>query len=214
MVRDYLLAAAPLARRAPAFPFFAACLAAVGGCGSILGINDGLPDPDAGADVISPGDDADGSTDAANDGILGDGGPCKPGSVQCLGNAIQSCDTSGKWQTMTSCSGTTPVCLDAGCVACAPGSTQCASGGVQTCGASGTWGGTVDCTDQACVSGKCTGVCAPNQDQCSGNSVQTCDTSGVWQTTSSCPDQTCVDGKCTGACAPGQVMCGSDEMSV
>jgi hypothetical protein len=56
-----------------------------------------------------------GSTSSSGSGggsDSGGGGECVPGSRQCAGNATQTCDSSGEWQTGTTC----PVaCCDGAC---------------------------------------------------------------------------------------------------
>ncbi len=135
-------------------------------------------------------------------------GACAPGQTQCLGNLVQSCDAKGQWQTQTTCSGSTPACLNSTCVQCAPGAVQCVSGGAgtQTCTSGGAWGATVDCKNQTCFNGACTGSCAPGQTQCSGNSVQTCGPTGTFQGGTPCaqPTPSCVSG----ACACSESTCG------
>src|SRR5882672_9341310 len=44
---------------------------------------------------------------------------------------------------------------------CSSGTTQCDGNAVQVCDAAGQWGAPMDCGNQACVSGGCSGVCAP-----------------------------------------------------
>ena len=93
---------------------------------------------------------------------------------------------------------------------CSSGTTQCVGNGVEAC-SGGQWGTPMDCGNQACVSGGCSGVCAPNSTQCSGNGVQTCNASGNWGTSVVCTSQACVvtsgTASCQGACTPGAPQC-------
>ena len=101
---------------------------------------------------------------------------------------------------MTPCNGTTPVCLNGGCVTCIPATTQCSGNGVQTCGSDGAWGAALACSaSTTCVFGECTGVCGPGQTTCSGTTPQACDASGHWQGGPACSGATpyCSQGSCT-----------------
>jgi hypothetical protein len=122
-------------------------------------------------------------------------GSCAPGETQCSGNLIQTCN-DGTWQTETTCSGTTPICLNSTCVACSPTTTQCVGNSAQTCSAAGSWETAVPCTNQTCISGACTGSCAPGQTQCSGNTPQSCNASGGWASGTACTSSPCVAGAC------------------
>ncbi len=88
----------------------------------------------------------------------------------------------------SSCSGTTPACLNGNCVPCAPMTTECTSDTqVETCGADGHWGLPTTCAD-ACVGtvgvvgGNCGGVCVPASTKCaaSGTAFDTCAMDGSW----------------------------------
>ena len=69
----------------------------------------------------------------------------------------------------------------------------------------------INCTNQACISGVCTGLCEPLHTKCSGNGVQTCDSSGQWQVAVDCTNQACVAGACTGECVPTTRQCGLSQ---
>ena len=125
-------------------------------------------------------------------------GSCTPGSTQCSGNGVQTCDAMGSWGSATSC-GATATCVSTGasmaqCAgSCASGSTTCGGdNGVQTCTSSGTWGDAVACVNSTCVDGSCLGTCAPLQTSCSDNAVLTCAMRGAWGTPLPCGNQTCV----------------------
>jgi hypothetical protein len=60
------------------------------------------------------------------------------------------------------------------------------------------------CTNQACVSGACTGVCTPNAAQCTDDvHFELCQPDGIWSAPDAytCPDA-CVDNQCQGVCVP------------
>jgi alpha-tubulin suppressor-like RCC1 family protein len=133
-------------------------------------------------------------------------GVCTPGTLQCSGNGVQTCDANGSWTAPAQC--INQACVVGACVGtCAPGSTKCSGNGLSTCDATGTWSAPVNCAGQACVSGTCVGVCEPGTKQCSGNGVQICSASGAWLPPANCINQTCVAGACAGVCAPGQTKC-------
>jgi hypothetical protein len=52
----------------------------------------------------------------------------------------------------------------------------------------------MDCVDQACVSGACSGVCDPEEERCSSNTPQECSDTGAWGNKSAqcaSPDNIC-----------------------
>src|SRR5258708_114908 len=82
-------------------------------------------------------------------------GTCTPATTRCMGNGVQTCDTSGNWSTASAC---TEYCLNGSCAkfaSCDAG----AAGANTSCGlAAGDAGdaGTVDC----CSSGEVPGTTA------------------------------------------------------
>ncbi len=102
---------------------------------------------------------------------------CVPGTVECSGNAVQSCDGCGQWQPAAPCSSQT--CVAGACSGvCAPGQTNPVSCGncgtdTQLCGPTGTWLSSGSCLGQ--------GPCTPNSTQaCGMNASQTCTAMCAW----------------------------------
>jgi len=73
------------------------------------------------------------------------GGECDPGDERCYDDTVETCDETGNWTTTTTCSDTTPVCLEQGgvpkCVECTPRTTMCHPNANQvlTCTNDGAW---------------------------------------------------------------------------
>lgn len=167
---------------------------------------------EAGPVVCSDGGVACGSTCCTDQTCVGGScqGVCAPGQTQCQGNVAQNCSSAGRWQTATTCSGTTPICTNGACVECTVGAVQCATdggNGIQTCATGGTWGAPVACTGQTCVNGVCTGACAPGQTVCQSGGATSCTAAGQWGTPTSCSPGICSNGQCTGNCTPGNKQC-------
>jgi hypothetical protein len=129
---------------------------------------------------------------------------CVPGTAQCAGNGVETCQPDGTPGAAVPCVNQT--CVNGKCQGiCAPGQTQCEGNGVKSCQPDGSWGAPASCGNQACVNGQCQGVCAPGQTTCSGQQPQVCDTTGHWQDNGpACNHQTCIAGSCQGICAPGE----------
>ncbi|MGD0526489.1 MAG: hypothetical protein ABSE49_15180 [Polyangiaceae bacterium] len=133
---------------------------------------------------------------------------CTPGAVGCAGNSSEICGSTGAWGGTIDCTPANQTCVAGACTgACAPNQTQCAAGdagagddagsgnAVQTCTSTGTWGTPIDCVNETCISGQCTGACAPGQTECSGNGVQTCN-NGTYGSPVDCGSLSCFDGQC------------------
>ena len=131
-------------------------------------------------------------------------GSCAPGTTQCSGNGIQTCDAGGQWGDPAAC-GAGATCVGKGGAAqcsgsCAAGATLCGgSNGVQTCSAEGTWGEPIPCINQTCNDGVCQGSCSPGQASCAGNVLVTCAIGGQYGSPIDCTaqgdaGQTCVSG--------------------
>src|SRR6202012_433489 len=85
-------------------------------------------------------------------------GVCSQDQTQCSGNVVQGCSPMGAWQSMATCSGALPVCLNGACVQCARASLQCVANSFEECDSEGSWGPLTACVNQTCVGGLCTGV--------------------------------------------------------
>jgi len=158
---------------------------------------------------------------------LGDacGGVCKPGSRSCDEDdtALKLlCNAEGQWDSDGACS--VGQCEDGACSACTGDETQCTtdSTAFQTCDGS-TYGEPVECKDQICLGGKCTGECRPAlngkdpQRRCAegkpSTQLETCGADGTFGSASAC-NFVCVAGSdpgrndsCGGVCKPGEKRC-------
>jgi hypothetical protein len=165
-------------------------------------------------------------------------GVCAYGTRSCEPDGGESACTGTKGPQARDCnSGADNDCdgkPDSSECACDPPASQCTGNAAQQCQQDGTWGTPVDCTNQTCIAGICTGACAAGQTTCTSDStgVQTCTSSGTWGTPAACVNQTCSasdaaggdggtgaapDGSadsgadahaaCGGVCAPGQTRC-------
>jgi formylglycine-generating enzyme len=128
---------------------------------------------------VSPGDDA-GEASAAT------GAACAPGTAQCSGNAVQTCDGAGEWGIAAACPASAPFCNGPGaCGSCEDRSTRCAFNAVQTC-IMGAWSPAVSCppANPSCGAGTCgqppsCQVTAPGTTQCGATSESCCTSEGV-----------------------------------
>lgn len=151
------------------------------------------------------------------------GGACKakvcvPGSGQCAGGKLQTCDGLGLgWSAGVACKDG-EVCLKDACVAsnCSAGQSKCAGNAVESCGADGQWKSAACPSSHTCVSANGTPqckplICTPNSKTCQGNAVTTCDASGTAKTLgAACPSpSTCQDGACVTPplCKAGAASC-------
>ena len=172
-----------------------------------------------GSDASDTGPDGTGPEASAADAGVGAvgvlGSSCSsPGTLACGGYAqkVTLICSGGVWTYTSTCpSGqncdSTPgsnqgtcAMLDPPCTSVSPGTSVCGSSTtVVQCGPDLVSHSPVQtCTNQACVSGACTGVCTPGATQCSGNGVETCSSSGQWGSTVACPSTTpsCNAGVC------------------
>ena len=117
---------------------------------------DGATSSTDGAAVdASEGGEGGGATDASSaDGAsTGDGatqGPCTAGAVQCSGDLVESCNSSGTaWLYEATCPDTCSGGLCTG--ACTPGATRCNGSSIETCNAGGTaYAVTASCAATSC----------------------------------------------------------------
>jgi formylglycine-generating enzyme len=70
-------------------------------------------------------------------------GECKPGDKQCSGTSVQTCQSSGEWDTGAACPSSAPLCQNAQCVgrSCDGVAPTCGPSGNATCCASSLVGG-------------------------------------------------------------------------
>jgi len=116
------------------------------------------------------------------------GGVCTPGSTQCSGNYVETCDASGQWQSATS---ECPyVCQSGACTGtCVPGTVECVGqDATRTCNAGGQWDPDEACPVPAnshatCSAGICGSACNAGYADC-GGAADGCET--TLGTTSDC----------------------------
>ena len=146
---------------------------------------------------------------AAGQGGQGGAPICAPGTTQCSGLDVETCNQDGSaWATTSTCPF---VCSAGACTGvCSPSSTKCDGLTPQTCNNQGQWDNGSPCPF-VCTAGACTGSCTPNAVQCNGNTVQTCNGQGTWDNTQLCP-YVCSNGACTGVCVPGATQCSGDTV--
>ncbi len=183
----------------PAALLGAAVLA--GGCQLLVGLDPVRLAPDGGAGACDPA-----CPFVCSAGVCT--GMCVPGATQCNGDAPQTCDATGTWQSGAACP---KVCSAGACAGkCIPGSMQCSDRTPQTCDATGRWVSGTTCA-HLCQAGACAGVCDPGDARCQGDVPQMCDATGQWQSGTACPF-VCSAGGCAGKCAPGDTRkCGSAD---
>ena len=120
---------------------------------------------------------------------------CSPGSAVCSGNGVLTCNASGQYDPVASCSGGTPYCnaANATCVQCTSAGqcSQPANSCLQAtctgnaCGIANKADGSACTTGSdagTCSAGNCR-VCMTGATRCKAgvtNTVQTCDTNGQW----------------------------------
>jgi hypothetical protein len=130
---------------------------------------------------------------------------CAVGQTQCSGNVQQVCnaDRTG-WTDVTTCAGTTPVCL--------------AASGVCGCSRSADCNGTP--ATPVCTGGQCVAAtCAQGQYQCNGNTLQICNAArNGWDDVAPCTTSQLCDatgGTCKPAiCAQGQYQCSGNALQI
>ena len=152
--------------------------------------------------------------DSASESL--DGG-CTGSQVRCSDAQPQAC-ANGTWiDNGAACAGPLPFCLAGACVPCRAGMTRCDYDLVESCvESSGQWTGSgLECLDQACIAGACTGVCWPGRTSCADGGVATCLATGTWSAPTACAcggscsntDSLVFMGACSGCCAPGSRQC-------
>jgi hypothetical protein len=137
------------------------------------------------------------------------GGVCVPGAGRCDLDVPARCDVTGTWIPETACAGTTPLCLDGGCVECSPLAIDCDGKDRRACSKNGVWQVEETCPF-VCTDGACVGVCEPGTATCDGNTPQRCDETGAWiPATEECAFG-CAEGECVGECREGTLRCFGD----
>ncbi len=126
---------------------------------------------------------------------------CAPGSAECVGSTPRACDSSGRWKTLTACSGSTPVCKSGVCTAfCLSGEHRCSGDTLEKCNSTGTAFETVKtCSVGLCdAAGKECDECKPGEKSCSGTIPRLCDSTGHWTSMTACSGSTpyCDAGSC------------------
>lgn len=90
---------------------------------------------------------------------------CSPGSSQCSGNGVETCDANGHWSAPMTCSGSDPVCLGGACVECNPNDKTCQGSDSLSCDQTGHWSKTSTCQYGCQGAGVCN-ACATNMVEC------------------------------------------------
>ncbi|AUX27531.1 uncharacterized protein SOCEGT47_081250 [Sorangium cellulosum] len=135
-----------------------------GGTASGTGGNGGAGGGEASGGGTGVGDGA-GAGDAAGGGGGGGGEECTPGGAECVG---QTC-VEGK------CTGE-----------CVSDEARCSGNRPQRCNEGGAWEDAEECVGQTCVEGKCSGECGPAESRCLENRPQRCDERGAWEDAEPC----------------------------
>jgi len=135
---------------------------------------------------------------------------CTPGTADCVGSTPRACDSSGKWKSLTACSGMTPVCKSGVCTAfCLSGEHRCSGDVLERCNSSLSGFETVKtCGAGLCdATGKECDECKPGEKSCLGTVPRLCDSTGHWGSLTACSGSspTCSGGACIG---PAQVYSG------
>lgn len=136
---------------------------------------------------------------------------CVPGTKECQGNFLATCQADGKSWEQSTCPDGAPYCIGAECRVCQPNQTFCApaaagkpSKAVLKCNTTGSdaefvlsCGGATSCID-----GKCQ-ICTPGLKQCDGGKAVTCQDDGSgWLVLDDCnaKDLACLGGLCVDPC--------------
>ena len=113
--------------------------------------------------------------------------PCKPGTTQCSGNAVETCGSNGQWGASVAC--TSQTCVAGTCTGvCGPGQLSCDGLQPQACDSSGQWqnhgaacsGATAFCVDATCTAPPPS--CAPGgpgMNDCGASSESCCTSAEV-----------------------------------
>ena len=190
--------------------FAAICaVAAVGGCGQILGIDAVTEENDA----STPGGGEDGSGIVPGQDGSGtvpvDSGTGTPDTSALDDGSQPSGDTGAPDSTGTGSLDASDAGATTDAAVCTPDAALCTGDGgttPETCTASGQWQTGAPCA-YVCSAGTCTGTCIPGSLQCDGQQPQQCSAAGTWSNSgSSCPN-VCNAGVCAGSCSPGAEQC-------
>jgi hypothetical protein len=126
------------------------------------------------AEVSPDAGDGDVAFESDGDTAASDAACLSPGEMQCVGNAVQVCDSTGVWQPPEDCGAGT--CNPSfGCMICTPDSRFCQGDVARKCKPDGSGFKDEECDPllgSACVDGGCTGPCAP---EAVGRSYVGCD---------------------------------------
>ncbi len=127
---------------------------------------------------------------------------CITGSKSCAGNTPRSCDSTGHWTSLATCTGTTPICKSGDCTTfCSSGEHRCSGNVLERCNSTLSGFETV----ATCGSGLCDAVgkecddCKLGEKSCSGTTPRVCDTTGHWSSLTACSGSTpyCSSGSCS-----------------
>ncbi|HQP38733.1 MAG TPA: hypothetical protein PLI95_26290, partial [Polyangiaceae bacterium] len=136
---------------------------------------------------------------------------CTPGTVKCVGESVQSCNSNGQWDPTVACASPKPYCEDASatCVEC-EASAQCPAPANECLTSSCTGfacGFLPKASGTSCAAGvgKCDGagqcnVCTPGTAICNGNVPLLCGSNGQYAAQPACSGATPNCNPATGTC--------------
>jgi hypothetical protein len=126
---------------------------------------------------------------------------CAAGTLQCLGDALVTCDEAGVIDVVELC---TQGCAAGECVVdCLPGTTRCDGVDVQTCNPSGDGWVTTETCATVCEQGGCLfAICTAGETTCRGNDLELCNQTGTaFVFAATCPEA-CAAGRCDAVLPP------------
>ena len=171
----------------------------------------GQIDAPATGGAIGTGGAVTGSGGAASTGGATGAGECTPGTHNCSGDTLLTCDNDGRWPTEGSACPN--VCRSNACSGqCKPGTYSCSGDTLLTCDAAGNWPTTGSACEFVCRNNACSGQCKPGTNSCSKDTLLTCDADGNWPTAGSACPYVCLNNACTGECRLGDIRCSNNML--
>jgi formylglycine-generating enzyme required for sulfatase activity len=129
-------------------------------------------------------------------------GSCAEGTVQCVGDALRTCQSDQTWGISDSCDSATPQCFDKACHECDPeegNGRSCDDQTPRVC-VDGVWMDEAECDGDMPICSPATGRCAcaegtlRGQYACTGGAGREACVGGVWQPMAECGGWPCVGG--------------------
>jgi len=137
---------------------------------------------------------------------------CKSGSADCVGTTPRACDSTGHWKSLTTCSGSTPVCVAGVCKAglCVADEYRCSGDNLEVCSSTFmSFDYVKTCPALLCdAAGKGCFDCLTGAKDCVGTTPRLCDSTGHWSSLTACSGSTpyCSGGVCV-TCPAGLTNC-------